>query len=105
MYLQGGGGQRPGSGVLDAISAPAREPSCPQRPFCDDCTTPITLPFTFNFYGQPFTSVNASSNGNLQFTSNNTAFTNADNAFSAKQTFAPASNAAASVKSEIFLFT
>src|SRR5205807_2147558 len=29
------------------------------------------------FYGQPFTSVNASSNGNLQFTSADTAFTNA----------------------------
>ena len=38
---------------------------------CDDCTTVITLPFTFQFYGQPFTQVALSSNGNMQFASNN----------------------------------
>jgi hypothetical protein len=42
----------------------------------DDVTTNIALPFTFSFYSQNFTSVNVSSNGNLQFTSNSTAFTN-----------------------------
>ena len=42
----------------------------------DDGTTPITLPFSFSFYGSLFATVNASSNGNLQFTSNNTAFSN-----------------------------
>ena len=42
----------------------------------DDGTTAITIPFTFSFYGQNFTGANVSSNGNLQFTSNNTAFTN-----------------------------
>jgi len=42
----------------------------------DDGTTFISLPFTFNFYNQPFTGANVSSNGNLQFTSNNAAFTN-----------------------------
>jgi len=42
----------------------------------DDAVTAITLPFAFNFYGTPFTTANLSSNGNLQFTSNNTAFAN-----------------------------
>lgn len=36
---------------------------------CDDCTTLITLPFTYNFYGQPFTQANVSSNGVLEFSS------------------------------------
>ena len=42
----------------------------------DDGTTPITLPFSFKFYGNFFTAANVSSNGNVQFTSNNIAFTN-----------------------------
>ncbi len=43
----------------------------------DDVNTTTALPFTFTFYGAPFTTANVSSNGNLQFTSNSTAFTNA----------------------------
>jgi serine protease AprX len=35
---------------------------------CDDCTVPIELPFPYYLYGVPYTTVNASSNGNLQFT-------------------------------------
>src|SRR4029450_13398288 len=35
----------------------------------DDGMTTIALPFTYTFYGQAFTSANASSNGTLQFTS------------------------------------
>ena len=42
----------------------------------DDVTTNITLPFSFSYYGTPFASANVSSNGNLQFTSNNAAFGN-----------------------------
>jgi hypothetical protein len=42
----------------------------------DDATAPIALPFTFSLYGIPFNSVTASTNGNLQFLSNNTAFSN-----------------------------
>ncbi len=38
---------------------------------CDDCTTLITLPFTFKFYNQSFTTARLSSNGNIQFASNN----------------------------------
>jgi hypothetical protein len=34
---------------------------------CDDCTTPISLPFPINFYGQFFLNAVVSSNGNLQF--------------------------------------
>ena len=36
---------------------------------CDDCVTNVTLPFSFQFYDQTFTSVNVVSNGNLQFNS------------------------------------
>ncbi len=35
---------------------------------CDDCVTPIALPFPVTFYDQTFFSVGISSNGNLQFT-------------------------------------
>ena len=34
---------------------------------CDDCTTPISLPFPISLYGQFFLNVFISSNGNLQF--------------------------------------
>ena len=36
---------------------------------CHNCVAGIALPFAYNFYGQQFTGVNASSNGNLQFSS------------------------------------
>ncbi len=43
----------------------------------DDGTTAQALPFTFNHLGNAYTSVNVSSNGNLQFgASNSTLFTN-----------------------------
>ena len=37
---------------------------------CDDCTTTIALPFTYQLFGSLFNSVVVSSNGNLQFTGN-----------------------------------
>ena len=37
---------------------------------CDNCTTAISLPFPAKLYDQYFTSANVSSNGNLQFLSN-----------------------------------
>ncbi|PZR95780.1 MAG: hypothetical protein DLM69_11470 [Candidatus Chloroheliales bacterium] len=43
---------------------------------CDDCTTLITFPFPVTFYGAPRTIAYVSSNGNLQFSSNNSAYTN-----------------------------
>jgi len=43
---------------------------------CDDCTTNVHMPFSFQFYGLTFNNVNVSSNGNLQFQSNSTSFTN-----------------------------
>jgi len=43
---------------------------------CDDCSNSVSLPFPFVFYGTAFNSVNAISNGNLQFTSSNTQFEN-----------------------------
>jgi hypothetical protein len=42
----------------------------------DDTVTTISLPFPATFYGQTYTSAGASSNGNLQFTTTNTAFAN-----------------------------
>ena len=42
----------------------------------DDTVTTIALPFPYSFYDQTFTSVNLSSNGNAQFMTNDTAFTN-----------------------------
>jgi subtilase family serine protease len=38
---------------------------------CDDCYTTIGLPFAYPFYGQSYTNVTLSSNGNLQFTGSN----------------------------------
>ena len=43
---------------------------------CDDCTTTLTLPFAVQVYGNTYTSVVVSSNGNIQFASNRTTFTN-----------------------------
>jgi hypothetical protein len=42
----------------------------------DDVTTLVALPFPYTLYDQTFTSVRVSSNGNLQFVSNNAAFAN-----------------------------
>src|SRR4051812_29202644 len=42
----------------------------------DDTVTTIALPFAFTLYDQSFTSINLSSNGNAQFTTTDTAFTN-----------------------------
>jgi len=42
----------------------------------DDGTTPITLPFPVSIYGQSYTQAVVDSNGTLQFTGDNTTFTN-----------------------------
>ena len=42
----------------------------------DDVTTSVTLPFAFSVYGVAYTTLNASSNGNAQFTTNSSAYTN-----------------------------
>jgi hypothetical protein len=42
---------------------------------CDDCATAITLPFPVDLYQQLFTSVNASSNGSLDFIGAQSPFT------------------------------
>jgi N-acetylneuraminic acid mutarotase len=43
---------------------------------CDDCITTISLPFGVQFYGRWFYAANISSNGNLQFVSSNSAYSN-----------------------------
>ena len=40
----------------------------------DDGTTPITIPFTVNLYGTPYTAANVDSNGTLQFVSSGSTF-------------------------------
>jgi hypothetical protein len=42
----------------------------------DDTVTPVALPFPFTLYDQSFTSINLSSNGNAQFVTTDTTFTN-----------------------------
>ena len=42
----------------------------------DDQVTAIALPFSYTLYDQTFNSINVSSNGNAQFTTTDTAFTN-----------------------------
>src|SRR5262245_46565072 len=42
----------------------------------DDLVTTIPLPFSYTLYGNTFTSINLSSNGNAQFTTTDSAFTN-----------------------------
>lgn len=44
--------------------------------YADDATITLDLPFPFTFYGTTYTQVTASSNGNLQFGSQNPAFFN-----------------------------
>jgi hypothetical protein len=43
---------------------------------CDDCTAPVSLPFAVSLYGNAYTSLIASSNGNLQFGSNSASLGN-----------------------------
>jgi len=42
----------------------------------DDTVTAVALPFSYTLYDQTFNSINVSSNGNAQFTTTDTAFTN-----------------------------
>lgn len=43
---------------------------------CDDCTEAVTLPFSFPFYSNSYTSMNVSSNGNVHFGAANNAYFN-----------------------------
>lgn len=51
----------------------------------DDCTAPFVLPFTYTLYDQTFSSVNVSTNGNLQFVSNNPDYGQGDVCFPLEQ--------------------
>jgi hypothetical protein len=42
----------------------------------DDVVTPVTLPFPVTFYASVFNTLGVSSNGNVQFSSNNSAYSN-----------------------------
>ena len=44
---------------------------------CDDCVVPLGIGFPFTFYGSSYTSMNVSSNGNIQFDTSSTSFSNA----------------------------
>jgi hypothetical protein len=41
----------------------------------DDSTTPVALPFTLNFFGTDYNSVNVSTNGNIQFGTSSGSYT------------------------------
>src|SRR5207244_8201757 len=43
---------------------------------CDDCTTNINLPFSYQLYDQTFNTANVDSDGTVQFVSNLSTFTN-----------------------------
>ena len=43
---------------------------------CDDCMTAVALPFSVTLYGTAYTTANISSNGNIQFVTNDASFTN-----------------------------
>ena len=43
---------------------------------CDDCVFTVPLPFPVTFYGVTYTSASGSSNGNLQFNSSDSSFSN-----------------------------
>ena len=43
---------------------------------CDDCVNTVALPFSYGLYDQTFNAINVSSNGNAQFTTTDSAFTN-----------------------------
>ena len=43
---------------------------------CDDCITSIGLPFTYRLYGDPFTTIRVSSNGNVQFDTTDAEYAN-----------------------------
>lgn len=43
---------------------------------CDDCTTSVTLPFPVALYGATYSSAKISSNGNVQFTTNDGSYSN-----------------------------
>jgi hypothetical protein len=45
--------------------------NCGVSPQGDDCMATVALPFAFKLYDQEFSQVNVSTNGNLQFVSNN----------------------------------
>jgi hypothetical protein len=43
---------------------------------CDDCATPVTLPFPVSLYGISYTTANVESDGNFQFTTSNGIYVN-----------------------------
>jgi hypothetical protein len=63
---------------MRVVSPGGYVPPCTDDIFnhCDDCTTALALPFTVSLFGEEYTSVNVSSNGNLQFGSNLTDYSN-----------------------------
>ncbi len=55
--------------------------NCGISPQGDDCMATVTLPFSFKLYDQEFSQVNVSTNGNLQFVSNNAVYGQGDVCF------------------------
>lgn len=55
--------------------------NCGNTPAGDDCMAAVALPFPYTLYDQIFTSVNVSTNGNVQFASNNSDYGQGDVCF------------------------
>jgi len=69
------------TGVITPGSSQVTVFNCGSPVPLDDCTASVTLPFSYTLYDQTFTAVNVSTNGNLQFVSNNTDYGQADVCF------------------------
>ncbi len=71
-------GITPGNYTFATMAGQAIEPgtSLVAGSQADDATVAISLPFSYTFYDQTFATLRASTNGNLQFTGNNSVFSN-----------------------------
>ncbi len=63
LVTQTTGAIEPGTSLVTGYNCGAGAPG-------DDCIAPVALPFSFTLYDATFSSVNVSTNGNLQFSSN-----------------------------------
>src|SRR5881398_3128990 len=76
VVLSGAAPTGPCQYVIDQIGASIEPGTTDSGNHGDDQVTTIALPFSYTLYDQTFNSINVSSNGNAQFTTTDTAFTN-----------------------------
>src|SRR5438093_5646584 len=76
VVLSGAAPTGPCQYVIDQIGGSIEPGTTDSGNHGDDQVTTIALPFSYTLYDQTFNSINVSSNGNAQFTTTDTAFTN-----------------------------